>query len=87
MKEAARQSELSIINPDQEVEIKSYIDTVKKEGNTIGGTIETIVQGVPAGLGSYVQWDRKLDAKLAQAVLSINAFKGLNLALDLTWPL
>lgn len=81
MKEAARQSELSIINPDQEVEIKSYIDTVKKEGNTIGGTIETIVQGVPAGLGSYVQWDRKLDAKLAQAVLSINAFKGVEFGL------
>lgn len=81
MKEAARQSELSIINPDQEVEIKSYIDTVKKEGNTIGGTIETIVEGVPAGLGSYVQWDRKLDAKLAQAVLSINAFKGVEFGL------
>lgn len=81
MKEAARQSELSIINPDQEVEIKSYIDTIKKEGDTIGGTIETIVQGVPAGLGSYVQWDRKLDAKLAQAVLSINAFKGVEFGL------
>ena len=81
MKEAARQSELSIINPDQEVEIKSYIDTIKKEGDTIGGTIETIIQGVPAGLGSYVQWDRKLDAKLAQAVLSINAFKGVEFGL------
>lgn len=81
MKEAARQSELSIINPDQEVEIKFYIDTIKKEGDTIGGTIETIVEGVPAGLGSYVQWDRKLDAKLAQAVLSINAFKGVEFGL------
>ncbi|SQF66766.1 chorismate synthase [Streptococcus dysgalactiae] len=81
MKEAARQSELSIINPHQEVEIKTYIDTIKKEGDTIGGTIETIVQGVPAGLGSYVQWDRKLDAKLAQAVLSINAFKGVEFGL------
>ncbi|MGN2340126.1 chorismate synthase [Streptococcus dysgalactiae] len=81
MKEAARQSELSIINPDQEVEIKLYIDTIKKEGDTIGGTIETIVEGVPAGLGSYVQWDRKLDAKLAQAVLSINAFKGVEFGL------
>ncbi|EFY02433.1 chorismate synthase [Streptococcus dysgalactiae] len=81
MKEAARQSELSIINPHQEVEIKTYIDTIKKEGDTIGGTIETIVEGVPAGLGSYVQWDRKLDAKLAQAVLSINAFKGVEFGL------
>ncbi|SUN48187.1 chorismate synthase [Streptococcus dysgalactiae subsp. dysgalactiae] len=81
MKETARQSELSIINPHQEVEIKTYIDTIKKEGDTIGGTIETIVEGVPAGLGSYVQWDRKLDAKLAQAVLSINAFKGVEFGL------
>ena len=67
----------SIINPYQEEEIKAHIDAIKKEGDTIGGIIETIVQGVPAGLGSYVQWDRKLDAKLAQAVLSINAFKGV----------
>ena len=68
---------MSIINPYQEEEIKAHIDAIKKEGDTIGGIIETIVQGVPAGLGSYVQWDRKLDAKLAQAVLSINAFKGV----------
>ena len=77
MRETARHSDLSIISPYQEEEIKAHIDAIKKEGDTIGGIIETIVQGVPAGLGSYVQWDRKLDAKLAQAVLSINAFKGV----------
>jgi chorismate synthase len=54
---------------------------VKRDGDTIGGVIETIVGGVPAGLGSYVQWDRKLDAKLAQAVVSINAFKGAEFGL------
>lgn len=41
--------------------------------------------GVPAGLGSYVQWDRKLDAKIAQAVVSINAFKGAEFGIDLKW--
>ncbi|WP_064758134.1 chorismate synthase, partial [Escherichia coli] len=58
-------------------EIKAYIDQIKRDGDTIGGVIETVVGGVPAGLGSYVQWDKKLDAKLAQAVVSINAFKGV----------
>ncbi|MGT2934904.1 chorismate synthase [Streptococcus castoreus] len=81
MKKVARQSELSIVNPKQEVEIKAYIDRIKKEGDTLGGVIETLVMGLPAGLGSYVQWDRKLDAKLAQAVLSINAFKGVEFGL------
>ena len=41
-----------------------------------GGIVETLVGGVPVGLGSYVQWDKKLDAKIAQGVVSINAFKG-----------
>ena len=49
----------------------------KREGDTIGGVIETVVGGVPVGLGSFVQWDKKLDGKLAQAVVSINAFKGV----------
>ena len=43
--------------------------------------METVVGGVPVGLGSYVQWDRKLDARLAQAVVSINAFKGVEFGL------
>ena len=45
--------------------------------------METVVGGVPVGLGSYVQWDRKLDARLAQAVVSINAFKGVEFGLAL----
>lgn len=77
IKERAGQSEVSIVTPEKEEEIKDYIDQIKKEGNTIGGVIETVVGGVPVGLGSYVQWDRKLDAKLAQGVVSINAFKGV----------
>ncbi|HEP1809799.1 TPA: chorismate synthase [Streptococcus suis] len=77
IKERAAQSEVSIVNQEREEEIKAYIDQIKRDGDTIGGVIETIVGGVPAGLGSYVQWDKKLDAKLAQAVVSINAFKGV----------
>ena len=77
IKEKAAQSEVSIVNPEREEEIKAYIDQIKKDGDTIGGVIETIVGGVPVGLGSYVQWDKKLDAKIAQGVVSINAFKGV----------
>ncbi|HFI0517934.1 TPA: chorismate synthase [Streptococcus suis] len=81
IRERAAASEVSIVNQEREEEIKAYIDQVKRDGDTIGGVVETIVGGVPAGLGSYVQWDRKLDAKLAQAVVSINAFKGAEFGL------
>lgn len=77
IKERAAQSEVSIVNPEHEEEIKAYIDQIKKDGDTIGGVVETVVGGVPVGLGSYVQWDKKLDAKIAQGVVSINAFKGV----------
>ena len=77
IKKRARRSEVSIVNSEQEEEIKAYIDQIKKDGDTIGGIVETVVGGVPVGLGSYVQWDRKLDAKIAQGVVSINAFKGV----------
>lgn len=77
IKERAARSEVSIVNTEREEEIKAYIDQIKKDGDTIGGVIETVVVGVPVGLGSYVQWDKKLDAKIAQGVVSINAFKGV----------
>ena len=81
IKEKAGQSEVSIVVPEQEEAVKAYIDQVKKEGDTIGGIVETLVGGVPVGLGSYVQWDKKLDAKIAQGVVSINAFKGVEFGL------
>ncbi|WP_062122775.1 chorismate synthase [Streptococcus cristatus] len=77
IKERAAQSDVSIVNHEREEEIKAYIEQIKKDGDTIGGVIETVVGGVPVGLGSYVQWDKKLDAKIAQGVVSINAFKGV----------
>ena len=81
IKEKAGQSEVSIVVPEQEEAVKAYIDQVKKDGDTIGGIVETLVGGVPVGLGSYVQWDKKLDAKIAQGVVSINAFKGVEFGL------
>ena len=81
IKEKASKSEVSIVVPEQEEAVKSYIDQVKKDGDTIGGIVETIIGGVPVGLGSYVQWDKKLDAKIAQGVVSINAFKGVEFGL------
>ena len=81
IKEKAAKSKVSIVVPEQEEAIKAYIDQVKKDGDTIGGIVETLVGGVPVGLGSYVQWDKKLDAKIAQGVVSINAFKGVEFGL------
>ena len=57
--------------------VRQYIDEVRKAGSTLGGEIHCIATGVPAGLGSYVQWDRKLDGQLAQAVMSIQAVKAV----------
>lgn len=81
IKEKAAKSEVSIVVPEQEEAVKAYIDQVKKDGDTVGGIVETLVGGVPVGLGSYVQWDKKLDAKIAQGVVSINAFKGVEFGL------
>ena len=57
------------------------IDAAKSDGDTLGGQVEVRVEGVPLGLGSYVQWDRKLDGRIAQAICSINAFKGVGFGL------
>ncbi|WP_079530129.1 chorismate synthase [Halobacillus hunanensis] len=57
------------------------IDQAKKEGDSIGGVAEVYVEGMPPGLGSYVQYDRKLDGRIAGSVMSINAFKGVEFGL------
>lgn len=77
VKALAEASEVRVVDATVEQEMKDLIDQTKKNGDTIGGIVEVLVGGVPAGLGSYVQWDKKLDAKIAQAVVSINAFKGV----------
>jgi chorismate synthase len=59
--------------------MKAAIDSAREAGDTVGGVFEVIAHGVPPGLGSYVQWDRKLDGRLAQAVMSIPAIKAVGL--------
>ncbi|QWU44377.1 chorismate synthase [Bacillus sp. NP247] len=57
------------------------IDDAKANGDSIGGVVEVVVEGMPIGVGSYVHYDRKLDAKLAAAIMSINAFKGVEIGI------
>ncbi|MGO3912663.1 chorismate synthase [Enterococcus viikkiensis] len=71
------ESEVNMVDKTVEESVKELIDQTKKAGDTIGGVVEVRTDNVPAGLGSYVQWDRKLDGKIAQIMMSINAFKGV----------
>lgn len=75
--EITEQSEVRCADTEVEKKMKEAIDIAKENGDSIGGIVEVIVEGVPAGVGSYVHYDRKLDAKIAQAIVSINAFKGV----------
>ena len=68
-------SALRCVDPGLDKEMKAAVDGAIERGDTIGGTFEVRAAGVPPGLGSYVHWDRKLDGRLAQAVMSINAVK------------
>ncbi len=72
---------LRCVDAALETAMIARIDQAKADGDTLGGTFEVIVTGVPVGLGSYVQWDRKLDGRLAQAVMSIPAIKGVGIGL------
>ncbi len=65
------------VDSEASAKMVEAIDAAKKAGDSIGGVVEVMVAGLPAGIGSYVHYDRKLDGKLAQAMLSINAFKGV----------
>jgi chorismate synthase len=73
----AEASPVRCLDPEAETRMIALIDQAKKEGDSLGGVVEVIVEGVPVGLGSHVHWDRKLDARIAQAIVSINAFKGV----------
>ncbi|HOV22482.1 MAG TPA: chorismate synthase [bacterium] len=65
----------------KEKEIIKEIEKARKNGDTIGGIFEIIIEGVPPGLGSYVQWDRRLDAKISFYLMSIPAVKGINIGI------
>ena len=65
------------LHPDRDKEVEALIDRVGKEGDTLGGIVETRVDGLPIGLGTHAQWDRKLDGRLAGALMSIQGVKGV----------
>lgn len=73
----SQKSPVMVLDPDAEEAMMKKIDETKKEGDSIGGVCEVYVEGMPAGVGSYVHYDRKLDSRIAGAVVSINAFKGV----------
>ena len=77
IKERTEHSPVRVADPNVEQEMMDAIDEAKKNGDSIGGVVEVIAVGMPTGVGSYVHYDRKLDAKLAAAIVSINAFKGV----------
>jgi len=79
--ELADQSPVRCLDKEAEAEIIRRIDAAKAAGDTLGGIVEVIALGVPVGLGSHVSWDRKLDGRLAQALMSIPAVKGVELGL------
>jgi chorismate synthase len=70
-------SPLHCADPEIEAAMIAAIDRAREAGDTLGGTFEVVAHGVPAGLGSYTQWDRKLDGRLAQALMSIHAIKAV----------
>src|SRR5205085_6290202 len=78
---ASDKSQLRTLDEDAEKEMIARIDAAKAEGNTLGGIAEAICDGVPVGLGSHVSWDRKLDGRLAAALMSIPAVKAVEIGL------
>jgi chorismate synthase len=74
-------SEVFSLDAAQDPRIKKNIDAAQQAGDTVGGIVEVRVEGLPFGLGSHAQWDRKLDGRLAQAVMSIQAIKGVEIGM------
>lgn len=74
-------SSIYSVDPSKDKEAETYIDRMADEGDTLGGVIEVRVDGLPFGLGTHAQWDRKLDGKLAQAVMAVQAIKGVEIGM------
>ncbi len=79
--EKAEKSPVRCPDEDRSKKMIKLIDKAIKEGNSLGGIFEVFVIGVPVGLGSHIQWDRRLDGRLAQALMSIQAIKGVEVGL------
>lgn len=78
---ASDESPVRMLDRAAEARVIEAIDAARKAGDTLGGTFEVVVTGVPAGLGSHVAWDRRLDARLAMAMMSIQAMKGVEIGM------
>ena len=74
-------SEIYSLHPDRDGEVTALIDRVGKEGDTLGGVVEVHVDGLPVGIGTHAQWDRKLDGRVAQAVMAVQAIKGVEIGM------
>jgi chorismate synthase len=77
LRKKAEASELRCADPDAERRMMHKIDQAKAAGDSLGGVFELIIKGVPTGLGSHAHWDRKLDGRLAAALMSVQAIKGV----------
>jgi chorismate synthase len=80
-RDEADASPLRCPDPEAEAAMIAKVDEARSNGDTVGGVFEVVVTGMPIGVGSHVHWDRKLDGQLAQAVMSINIVKGVELGL------
>jgi chorismate synthase len=78
---AAEASEVRVADPEAERAIIALVDECKRAGDTLGGIVEVVATGLPPGLGSHVHYDRKLDGRLAGALLSLQAAKGVEIGL------
>lgn len=81
LKEVTENSPVRCLDSEAAQKMMEAIDEAKEQGDSIGGVVEVIVEGMPPGVGSYVHYDRKLDAKLASGIMSINAFKGVEIGI------
>ncbi|MCU0720600.1 MAG: chorismate synthase [Pirellula sp.] len=74
-------SSIYSVEPSKDKDAEAYIDQTADDGDTLGGIIEVRVDGLPFGLGTHAQWDRKLDGKIAQAVMAVQAIKGVEIGM------
>ncbi|OES44488.1 chorismate synthase [Domibacillus iocasae] len=81
VQERSEASSVRCLDEEAGAKMIEAIDNAKKNGDSIGGVVEVIAEGMPIGIGSYVHYDRKLDAKVAAAIVSINAFKGVEIGI------
>jgi chorismate synthase len=78
---ASEESLVRCADPDASERMVALIDQAKRRGDTLGGVFEVVAFGLPVGLGSYVHWDERIDGRIAMAMMSINAIKGVEIGM------